>query len=1731
MGADGVGHIVEGFGPPAIALVGCHGIEGLLGGLLVSRLARGRMLKALTLAEVIPQQIAQHAGGRTIHGLDKAAVAVGVQLQSGQGHHHLSAALRTGIARVLVLSGQPLQRFIDGGVHRGIAALVVVGCQRLQRHGGHVHVADGFCVGAGAPAAIRILLGQDGLYQPVAVLGIVAAVEGQQAEYQAVDIRVTGIGDLHDIPVLQRRQQVFTAHVGGILTNGGKGQNDTLVVGDGGVMALGIDKNAVRAHILLHIGHDLTVVGLDVCIGQLHAGAGQAQHRPLAAVTGHNGCGHVVLDVLLGVGVHLVKVGDLRAGIHRLIGVHGDILVREKQADSVAVMDKGRIQRGVGQRLLTLGRRDAEHPAGGLAVILLAQCLALCVRNALEIRTAAGIFVLGIVQAGLDGIPGRPVIAGLPGKGVVGPGKAVLVFVIAVHLDGDGDHRVLVGIIFFRQARDPQINADRLLVELLEELVLLLCLLSAVQAEFLPVLGVLGVGQDAVQRNCRIVLRPVHTQELILDDGGSGGSEAAVFLRIEPAGDIVGLDAVEGHIHRAADVFQRAVLVFADLSEGIQVGGDLGLSRILVLDTVPVDIPGQRLGHKGGSVIQFLLCKRLNGEAELLTGQQLAGAAGGDSDHVSGLCRFLTGQRAVDHGVITVEAQHVRGEAHHRDLLVIAVGHDALLLQQIGPGHLQIGIDFAEIGLRRFVHEVHQQRLIVVRQGRLHLVGGVDVKGRYRDVKEHVGVDLHTVLPRDMLLYIRIVVKVGIGHAGDQSFLAGILGQLTLGRPHGADNVAHAGGAVFIAADIQAVGVFRDIHNSPLDPHIVAAGDAVGQRQIGGNAANHGVAIPGAGGVRLRFVGVLAADHLPGQRFGSFRQLCLHIVKAAAHDRAGGDSLLRTAVGDFELQAGVIRLLQLDSAVKELDIAVRGDVLMCRTVKTAGFSAAVRIGNDSLVGHILVAHLLQQAAEGFFNTLAVGVGGVVVEAHPLQRPHRRIARGDHGGDVVQCLLLLRRFGPQAEGKGLDLALAAGGQRGLEGDSSLAAGRRGERAGGGVHQSVIRRPSEGNGLLSTALRGNGDARGQGQEAGIGLRGLLFLLRVAAHRGKAAELIDAGGIGLQKVCILGIEPQFLIEVLLQGGQEVVVQVRDRFAGLFDAVLLTEVGLIVIVLKVIESQHILGVPVGLGFLGGVGGAHAPQGQALLGLADGPQVVGGEHRAALPGQNGETAVEGTVILIHAHVHGELRGAHIVRGMGGHAAGGTIRRGLWCDGVQISAVGDGGAGVHLAYHRTELTLICYCELSCHIGTLELCISVQFAYKAAAFLIDNLIRLRLFYRESTGKIAVLDNTVCISGNASQRCGCTICTIIVSILDDSPTNATTNHTVAGIPSSNAADCRCTIISPAGERDTTTDHAVPYRSCTGIGNTSQKRRSTDNRAIHTQIFNYAALCKFPHKAGCNESTNGVIIAVQGAGELIATGADGRPGLAVEVDVGGEFGADISLPVLDGIGKPGQLRGGIDQVDTALVLRGRGLGRAVPSLTGIGQCYRDGVVFGSGKAAADRDIVRLGDGIGIRLAGVDDVCAVLVCCDRAAHGVGHGHRGVRRSYGKGQGTGGKFAQRDGLVHIGANGDVPRLGLVAELADGVGIGTGGNGVCAVFAGDLRAATVLQHHRCTVGSVKGEGVGCGGGKILEPDIVTAATFAERQGEFFILIQHRAKGFPTVLLVGCQQSSTLFHGKGRIVFP
>ena len=471
--------------------------------------------------------------------------------------------------------------------------------------------------------------------------------------------------------------------------------------------------------------------------------------------------------------------------------------------------------------------------------------------------------------------------------------------------------------------------------------------------------------------------------------------------------------------------------------------------------------------------------------------------------------------------------------------------------------------------------------------------------------------------------------------------------------------------------------------------------------------------------------------------------------------------------------------------------------------------------------------------------------------------------------------------------------------------------------------------------------------------------------------------------------------------------------------------------------------------------------------------------------------------------------------------------------GIQIDTIGDTRPAVNRTYHRANTAF------RAGDGSNNVAVdkrspffivrrTLYSARNTADRFVGGLCRVCI---DLTGGIAALHLTIGITHDTADTQRRTVrarCILDTAGVHAVPYNAVLplvlTHDASGSPPARAIGNR------------TTEQAVFHGTVVEIHDAAHNTIGSKH-GIHTEVFHLArAVHIIKQSLGALQATDGVVmrfIAVQGAGELIAAGADGRPGLAVEVDVGGEFAVDGFLPAVDRIGEPRQLRSGIDQIDTALVLRGRGLGRAVPARTGIGQRYLDGVVFGSGKAAADRDIVRLGDGIGIRLAGVDDVCAVLVCCDRAAHGVGKRNRRVRRISCKlhlvrRQGSEGHI-----LGHVPAfNLDGSCLSLIAVLADRVGVGTGGNGVCAVFAGDLRAATVLQHHRCTVGSFKGEGMGCGGGKILEPDIVTAATFAERQGEFFTRVQHRAKGFPTVLLIGCQQSAcTFFHGKGRIVFP
>ncbi len=199
--------------------------------------------------------------------------------------------------------------------------------------------------------------------------------------------------------------------------------------------------------------------------------------------------------------------------------------------------------------------------------------------------------------------------------------------------------------------------------------------------------------------------------------------------------------------------------------------------------------------------------------------------------------------------------------------------------------------------------------------------------------------------------------------------------------------------------------------------------------------------------------------------------------------------------------------------------------------------------------------------------------------------------------------------------------------------------------------------------------------------------------------------------------------------------------------------------------------------------------------------------------------------------------------------------------------------------------------------------------------------------------------------------------------------------------------------------------------------------------------------------------------------------------------------------------------------------GLGGAVPARTGIGQCYLDGVVFGSGKAAADRDIVRLGDGVSIGLAGVDDVCAVLVCCNRAAHGVGKRKRRIRRISGKLHLVRRQGSEGHVLIHVLVRDDDPaRLGLITVLADRVGVHPGGDRILAVDAGDGCTAGILQDDRAVLraGDIEGDGVDGGNGKVFQLDIIIAGT-AEGQRQFIALLQHRAECLPLRFIVGCQE--------------
>ena len=297
-----VGHVIQEVLAAGQAHIRRQGIVGLLGGHLIHGGVRDLVFEGL--ARVEAQQAVQHVEGI----LGEACVRGGIDTQGAQGHQYLGGGLAAaGRARHLgertvgLLHGaEPGQRLVHSGLHRFIG--LVVGGQRLDGHGGHVHVIRG--VGAvDVPRAAVLLQGQDGLHQRVAGhaarRGIAVAVQGDQRPHRAV-----GALPLDVLHIVQTGQQIEAAHIGDVLADGRQGQDQTGVVRGliavepvGGGVDLGLD-----------IGHGVVVVALR----HSAAAAGQADGHPLAADAAHDGralAGQIVAGGLIGL-LH-VRAGGL----------------------------------------------------------------------------------------------------------------------------------------------------------------------------------------------------------------------------------------------------------------------------------------------------------------------------------------------------------------------------------------------------------------------------------------------------------------------------------------------------------------------------------------------------------------------------------------------------------------------------------------------------------------------------------------------------------------------------------------------------------------------------------------------------------------------------------------------------------------------------------------------------------------------------------------------------------------------------------------------------------------------------------------------------------------------------------------------------------------------------------------------------------------------------------------------------------------------------------------------------------------------------------------------------------------------------------------------------------------------------------------------------------------------------------------------------------------------------
>ena len=161
----------------------------------------------------------------------EAGVRLGINVQGSQRHQHLRVGLAVrvaiaGIAAIDILPiGQQRQRRVHSRLDLSVG--LVVGSQRLERHGRHIHIRRS---AAEIPAAACDLLIQNEANQILpARLGlavgdsgdlIAVAVQRKQRIGRAIDA-LSG----HGLEVSQRCKQIIAAHIARIITQRGQRQN------------------------------------------------------------------------------------------------------------------------------------------------------------------------------------------------------------------------------------------------------------------------------------------------------------------------------------------------------------------------------------------------------------------------------------------------------------------------------------------------------------------------------------------------------------------------------------------------------------------------------------------------------------------------------------------------------------------------------------------------------------------------------------------------------------------------------------------------------------------------------------------------------------------------------------------------------------------------------------------------------------------------------------------------------------------------------------------------------------------------------------------------------------------------------------------------------------------------------------------------------------------------------------------------------------------------------------------------------------------------------------------------------------------------------------------------------------------------------------------------------------------------------------------------------------------